>query len=83
MILEKTPVGVRIKGMTRSARPGMHVLCGLRYATPTRLADIMLAPTVVKQPAQKVKLLLVTNKSSDNENHSDDSKKSSDNEMRR
>ena len=66
-------MGVRIKGMTRSARPGMHVLCGLRYVTPTRLADMMLAPTVVKKPAQKVKLVLVTTKSSDNNNHSDDS----------
>ena len=79
MILEKTPVGVLIKGITKSARPGMHVLRGLRYVTPTRLADMMLAPTMVKKPAQKVKLLLVTNKPSDNENHSDDSKKSSDN----
>ena len=77
MIMEKTPVGIRIKGMTRSARPGMHVLRGLRYVTPTRLSDMMLPPTVVKKSAQKVKLVLV--KSSDNENHSDaSSKKSSD-----
>ena len=77
MILEKTPVGVCIKGMTRSARPSMRVLHGLRYVIPTRLSDMMLPPTVVKKSAQKVKLVLV--KSSDNENHSDaSSKKSSD-----
>ena len=51
MILEKTPVGVCIKGMLRSTRPGMHVLCGLRYVTPTRLADMMLPPTVAKKSA--------------------------------
>ena len=71
-------MGVCIKGMSRSACPGMHVLHGLRYVTPTRFADMILEPSVVKKPAPKVKLLLVTNKSSDNENKSDDSKKSSD-----
>ena len=80
MILEKTSVGVCIKGMTKCARPGMHVLHGLCYVTPTRLAHMILAPSVVKKPAPKVKLLLVTNKSSDNENELNDSKKSSDND---
>ena len=85
MIMEKTPVGVRIKGMTRSARPGMHVLRGLRYVTPTRLSAMKLSPTVVKKSAHTVKLVLV--KSSDkenpshNENPSNDSNKSSDDEQ--
>jgi hypothetical protein len=39
MILDKTPVGRRIKGMTRQARPSMHVFRGVRYVTPSRLFE--------------------------------------------
>ena len=70
MLFDKTQVWVHIKGMTRSARPGMHFIRGLSYVTTVRLADMMLVSSVVKTAAPKVKVLLHSEKSSNDDNQS-------------
>ena len=46
MIPNKILVGAWVKGMTRSAHPGIHVICGIRYGTPIYLHNQMTGHTV-------------------------------------